>query len=74
MTTTTSAADAPLLLSVKEVRVKLGGLSDTTVRASFVERRSDSNRGPLPTGKPGGVLSGRTGGSGGLTEFRRRPA
>ena len=32
MTKTNSAADAPLLLSVKEVRVKLGGLSDTTVR------------------------------------------
>ena len=32
MTTTISAADAPLLHSVKETRMKLGGLSDTTIR------------------------------------------
>ena len=30
--TTSSAADAPLLHSVKEARMKLGGLSETTVR------------------------------------------
>lgn len=32
MTTTTSAADTPLLHSVREARIKLGGLSETTVR------------------------------------------